>query len=144
MATVKRLTWQAVLKLSDLLANKIVDSGTEFDMLVGLARGGLIPSRLLSDRLNVKKVASIGISYEGSGRTNPMVYSLPSPVKKGQKILLIEDRIESGKSLKKAMEILDSQGAVTHTACYFSSNSSVLRPDYYLHETDDDIIFPWE
>jgi len=144
MAKTKKLTWHAVLKLSDQLAAKIEDSGIEFDVLIGLARGGWVPTRLLSERLNVKRIASIGISYEDEERTKLTAYSMPSPIEKGQKILLIEDRLESGKSLKKATEIFKSQGADIKTACFFTSADSVIRPDYILEETDNQIIFPWE
>ena len=113
-------------------------------MLIGLARGGWIPTRLLSDRLNVKEIASIGIGYEDEARTKLKAYALPGLARTGLKVLLIEDRLESGKSLRKAFEILCEQGAAVKTAAYFSRTDSVMTPDYCLCQTNDDIIFPWE
>ncbi len=144
MAIIRKLTWEDVLLLSDQLGAKIMESGVEIDVLIGLARGGWIPTRLLSDRLNVKKIASIGIGYEDEARTELNAYSLPGLATTGLKFLLIEDRLESGKSLRKAFEILCEQGAAVQTAAYFSRTDSVMTPDYCLGQTNDDIIFPWE
>ena len=144
MTVTKKLSWEEVLKLSDQLADKIRQSGTEIDILVGLARGGWVPTRLLSDRLQVKKLASIGIGYEDAARTKLNAYSLPGLVGVPSNILLIEDRLESGKSLQKAVEILAGHGVGIKTACYFFRPDSVLVPDYYIEQNDDDIIFPWE
>ena len=143
MSTVKR-TWEEVLQLSDKLANKIKETGIQIDILIGLARGGWIPTRLLSDRLGVKRITSIGLAYEDTSRTELVAYSLPAEIKRGQYILLIEDRLESGRSLKRATEILEERGALVLTACYFFRSDSVVTPDFYVDQTDDDIIFPWE
>ena len=143
-AKAEKLSWEEVLKLSDTLANKIKISGFEPQLLVALARGGWIPARLLSDRLGVKRLVSIGLAYEDAARTKLVPYSLPGEPTKGQKILLIEDRLESGRSLKRAAEILLEQGAIVKTACYFFRQDSVVEPDYYETQTDSDIIFPWE
>lgn len=140
----KELSWDEVMKITDILANKINGSNFHPDWLVGLARGGWIPTRLLSDKITVKKLASIGITYTDSERKVLEAYSLPSMIQKGQKILLIEDRLESGKSLKKAKEIFETKGIIVKTACYFIMTKSVITPDFFLDLNDEDIIFPWE
>ena len=129
---------------TDQLAGKIIESGVKFDMLIALVRGGLIPVRLLSDKINVKKIASIGIAYEDNDRESLYLYSSPVFVGNDLNILIVEDRIESGRSLKLATDYFRKNSAIIRTASYYVQTDSIIIPDYYLSTTNENIIFPWE
>ena len=60
------------------------------------------------------------------------------------KILLVEDMIETGKSLIIAKEYLESKGAKVKTACLYTMPMSEIIPDYFLKEVPTPLPFPWE
>ena len=140
----RRISWENLELFTDQLAGKIIESGVKFDMLIALVRGGLIPVRLLSDKINVKKIASIGIAYEHNDRERFSLYSSPVFVGNDLNILIVEDRIESGRSLKLATDYFRKNSAIIRTASYYVQTDSIIIPDYYLSTTNENIIFPWE
>jgi len=74
------------------VASKIKSSGEEFDAIVGIARGGWIPARILSDFLGVKRLISMQVSsYQGL--TKKAVKSLDEYrlAATERKILLVDD-----------------------------------------------------
>ena len=140
----KKINWDEFVKYTEILANKIIDSKFNPDMLVAIARGGWIPARFLSKILNVEKLASIGMSYQDKTRTEIVTYSVPLINPQIKSILLIEDRLESAKSLNEAKNIFEREGLLVCTCSLFVHSKSIIIPDYYIESNDEEIIFPWE
>jgi uncharacterized protein len=139
-----RLTWEAVSSLTDDLARIIRDDTFQPNLIIAVARGGFIPARLLSSRLNVKRMGSIGITYEGSARKTPRIYNISGPIDSTDRILLVEDALETGRSLADAREKLSSDAAAVHTVAYFYRPDSVITPDYSIRMISRLPEFPWE
>jgi hypoxanthine phosphoribosyltransferase len=138
------MNFPEILSHTATLACKIKASGFQPDFLVGLARGGWIPTRLLSDALSVREILSIGMRYTDASRTSLVAYSLPAPMPTGKRLLLIEDCRESGRSLLEARRILESAGNQVRTACLFITDGTPLEPDYFLARLPAPPRFPWE
>jgi len=62
----------------------------------------------------------------------------------GQNVLLVEDILETGKSLQTALKYLKSKGANVRTAAIYVLPDSEVKPDFYLSEETGAIIFPWD
>ena len=86
----------------------------------------------------------LGIKYEDETRTKLITYSKPSIPKECKKILLVEDMLESGKSIKWAYEYYSNQGYDVKTACLFIMKKTEFIPDFYIKTIDEKIRFPWE
>ncbi|MDR5878795.1 phosphoribosyltransferase family protein [Caballeronia sp. LZ032] len=138
------MDFSEVLGLVKSLANRISASGFRPDYLVGLARGGWIPTRLLSDELGVKEILSVGLRYADTNRTTLVAYSLPSPMPNGKKLLLIEDCLESGRSLVEAKRLLEREKNFVQTASIFITDRTLERPDFFVHHLQLPPSFPWE
>lgn len=111
---------------------------------MAVARGGWIPTRLLSTHLAVKNIVSIGIKYADATRTKLTTYSLPQVPDGVKNILLVEDMLESGNSLKWASEFYKENGySVKTVACYVTPKTSFIV-DYFLRKVPLDTKFPWE
>ncbi|MCK5234489.1 MAG: hypothetical protein KAJ20_00405 [Candidatus Aenigmarchaeota archaeon] len=123
------------------LSRKIGESGYEPDMIIGILRGGAIPARYLSTALDVKKMSAIEVVKDGEGRR---VVAAPTYDLDGLEILLVEDMLESGKSLDVGEKYLESKGAIVTTACFYIMPQTVIKPDFYLEEIEDVVNFPWE
>src|SRR5437016_5196221 len=111
------------------------------DIIVGVVRGGIIPARLLSSYLNVKDMYCITVKKVGNERkvTNEILENI-----KGKQILLVEDMLETGKSLRAAKKYLEEKEAIVKTACLYTLPLSEIKPDYVLREVKEVITFPWE
>lgn len=113
----------------------------KFDMIVGITRGGVVPARILSSLLNVPKMACISVEKQGEERK--VITELLEDLS-GKTILLVEDMLETGRSLMMAKNYLESKGAKVKTACLYTLPSSEVKPDYCLKEVEGVVEFPWE
>jgi uncharacterized protein len=118
------------------------------DVIVGICRGGWIPARVLSDLLDNSNLANVRTeSYTGIGKAvdQPILTQEVSMDVKGKKVLLVDEIVDSGQSLKLIIDHINQQGASeVKTATLYYKPSSVIKPDYYENETLNWIIFPWE
>lgn len=130
------------------LAQKIIDSGLEFDRVVALAKGGLAFARSISDLTGVKEISSMTVEfYPLIGQTSeaPIItQSLPLTIR-NERILLFDDLIDSGKTLQVALEYIKHLGPKSvHTATFFTKPHSPFKPDFSVEEVDAWVIFPNE
>ena len=136
---IQRLTYE----LADLVREKY-----EFDVIVGVARGGWIPARLLSDLLNRDYVGTIRIRfYSDVGKTleEPIIEQDLSIEVKDKRVLLVDDVADTGKSLKVALNrILEFSPKEVKIAVYHVKPRSEIIPDFYVEATDKRIVYPWE
>lgn len=131
-------------KLTDEVAALVRASSKQLNYIVAVARGGLIPARLLSSRLNVSRMATIGITYRDRERSDREFYSFPSPITSDDAILLVEDVLETGRSLADARAKLESEGADVATAAFYYQPRSIVVPDFSLGVREVIPRFPWE
>jgi len=139
-----QLSWNDFRSACIQLAATIRSSNFQPDILVAVARGGWIPTRYLSDILDVKKIASIGLMYSDAQRNTLVTYSIPDPITKGADLLLIEDFLETGVSLINARDILNKLGANVRTASLYYQAGTAILPDYSIGSIDSKLVFPWE
>ena len=132
------MNWQTLEQEIALLAGKI---DTKVDIIVGITRGGLIPARLLSSSLGVKKMFCLSVEKIGDDRK--VVTDILENIT-GKSILLVEDMLESGRSLIVAKQYLESKGAIVKTACLYTMPMSEVIPDFSLKEVEVVVKFPWE
>lgn len=111
------------------------------DVVVAVVRGGLIPATVFANRFNVRKVYVIKVSHVGDGRKIKREFA---PEVAGKKVLLVEDMINTGKSLAAAKEYLEGKGAEVKTACLYTTPVSVMQPDYSIRQVPEAVEFPWE
>lgn len=138
------ISWNSVAGLTDDLAIHITKEKCGINLIVAVARGGFVPAYLLSTRLGIKRLSSIGIMYVDSERARREIYSFPSPIGEHHRILLVEDALETGRSLSDARDRLVAAGAIVWTAAFFYQSQSIICPDFSLGERDNLPRFPWE
>ncbi len=142
-------SWKHMDLLSLNICQQIVKSGDcNFDRVITLARGGWPIARSIVDYLSIDKIASIGVRlYKGINSQNeePELYQdLPISVE-GERILLVDDVADSGKSLLFVLEYLKNKKVkdVTTATLFYKPRSKVV-PDYYAAKTSQWIVFPYD
>ena len=156
--TKKFVTWEDVEAGCISIANKVGD--TQIDLIIGLARGGLIPARLLAQYLDVPRIMCMGISsYNGQEKTNRIVtyqqigQSLQYGI--GEKklisesnILVVDDLSDTGDTFAYALLELcetNTPRSIKSAALYVKPDAKYI-PDLYYRKlkTNPWIVFPWE
>ena len=141
-------SWDDIYDYCIQVADQVKGSDYDPEILVAVARGGWIPGRVLSDILEIQNVATIQVEhYVGIYETHPepkIIQTLSKEVE-GQRVLLVDDISDSGKSLELLEEHMAEQGAaeVKIAALYFKP-WSVVKPDFFVRETDAWVCFPHE
>ena len=111
------------------------------DAVIGIARGGVVPAVLLSKFLKVKDMYVLKVRREGTER-RIMAEIVPDVA--GMHILLVEDMLETGKSMIAAKEYLEERGVEVKTTCLYTMPQSEIKPDFSLKEITEVVPFPWE
>ena len=142
------LGWEDIYNLTLQLSERVVSSAYEPNVIVGIARGGWIPARILSDVLYTQTMWNVRIEYYtelGVRGPEPRVTQPLSVPLEGKKILLVDEVADTGESLHHATEYIKSLGvAEVRTAVLHLKPTSVVRPDYYIQEVSAWIVYPWE
>lgn len=142
------LTWEGFGTASRELAQAVADSGFEPDIIIAVARGGLLPAGALSYSLGVKLSDAINVEFY-----TDVHETLPDPVLlaplldtdniTGKKLLVVDDVADSGRTLALVIDILKGYDAEVRSAVIYGKARSVVEPDYVWRQTDQWIVFPW-
>lgn len=163
MASDKRfITAEDLLRDSFALGAAILDSGFRPTFLVGIWRGGapigIAVQELLefrgvqTDHIAIRTSAYSGIDErQKTVRVHGIDY-LVSRLNAEDRLLLIDDVFDSGRSLEAVLDELAQRcrrnlpGQIRIATVYYkpSRNLSRLKPDYFVHETEQWLVFPHE
>jgi len=137
-------TWKIYALLLDLV-DQIRKA--DFDVIVGVARGGWSPTRIMSDLPENPELANVKAEfYLGVAKTKsePVITQPVSVSMRGKKVLIVDDVVDTGKSLRLVRLHSKEQGATDVNATIFYKPWSVVTRDLYELETSHWIVFPWE
>jgi uncharacterized protein len=141
-------TWNQIYEILLCQAQKIKTQNYKPDLIIAIARGGVVPARILSDLLETPNLSFIQIEfYTNINQTlqEPTLKQTLTTNVTGKKILLIDDISDTGKSLKLAKTHLQHQGAIEiKTATLYKKTQSVTTPDFYEKQTTNWVVFPWD
>lgn len=143
-----KVTWDEYNRLVERLALTVYESGYRFNQIICIARGGLRVGDVLS-RIYEQPLAILSThSYTSEGGTirGDLVIAehmtMTSP-KLGQRVLLVDDMVDSGHTLEKVVATLPvrfPQITSMKTAVLWWKACSVFRPDFHVDYLPDN---PW-
>ncbi|MBI9044112.1 MAG: hypothetical protein JEZ06_06480 [Anaerolineaceae bacterium] len=152
------ITWLDVDKLIDHLVPQFED---EFDAMVMVTRGGIIPGGLLAEALNLTTIltASVDFPAEMEMETKqkeksrwlawPKFLQFPDiDLLNERRVLIVDDVWGSGKTITAVKNRISSANGIPYT-CVLHFNPyrnlfSPSKPNYYAASTDAYIVYPWE
>ncbi|AWB96797.1 phosphoribosyltransferase [Agromyces badenianii] len=142
------LTWDEFGDAARSLAEDVLRSGFRPDVVIAIARGGLLLAGAISYALGTKACGSINVEfYSGIDERlpEPVLHPpmLDAPALGGKRVLLVDDVSDSGRTLAKVLGLLTDEGADVRTATLYTKSHTVLAPDFDYRRTDDWIVFPW-
>jgi hypoxanthine phosphoribosyltransferase len=142
------LTWDGFGTATRDLARSIVSSGFEPEVVVAIARGGLLPAGAIAYGLGAKNCGAINVEfYTGIGTVLDAPEVLPPELDMayldGRRVLLVDDVADSGKTLALAVQLLKDKGADVRSVTIYTKPTTIIQPDYAWKDTDLWINFPW-
>ena len=141
------LTWELFGTASRELAQLVADD-YEPDMILSIARGGLLIGGALGYALSVKNVYTMNVEfYTGVDERLEVPRILPPAPDfvdaSHFKILIADDVADTGHTLRSVLDFCEGKVAETRTACLYEKSHSVVKCDYVWKKTDLWINFPW-
>ncbi len=149
---VKVLSWSDVYDCISVLADKILGSGWIPDVIIAIARGGLVPAMLLSDFLGVKSILTMQLEHwPAPGQVEATVrlkFDIPPVDLSGKRVLIVDDIADTGDTLlfaKSHIEAKYSNVSIRTAAMHVRKNRAKFLPDYWSVEVESDhwIMYPW-
>ncbi len=139
------LSWEMFGELCRALAMRV---GREYEpeMVVGIARAGVIPGAILASILRVD-FHSMKISRRDGAelvRERPAILSAAPAQARGKRVVLIDEVTTSGETFRLGLAALRDVGcAEIRTGAVFVRPRG-YKPDFLALETDSTVVFPWD
>lgn len=143
------LTWDDVDKLIDHL---IPQFQGEFDALLMVTRGGIIPGGMIAEAINIETVLTAAVRFSPGVDKKlawPTFLQFPSDLLlTGRKVLVVDDVWNSGRTIISVRARVEQAGGIPELAVlHYKPESSLFprdAPHYYAARTDAYIVYPWE
>src|SRR3989339_738596 len=150
---VVNLSWQDVEHDTLVIIDKMKNDGFEPDMIVSIARSGLIPAALIAHPLGNKQLYVVKIDFSKTQRAGKDQDLMERPVitqeltkdVRGLKVLVVDEMAVSGSTLKMMKSYMDmKQPQEVRYAVLYKQPWSEFTPDYSGREIEAWPVYPWK
>ncbi|MGH7469720.1 MAG: phosphoribosyltransferase [Longimicrobiales bacterium] len=142
---VLELTWEVFGEFCRALAVKVAQSGYRPDLVIGIAKAGVIPGAVIAsilrcDFFSMKISRDVGVERV---RSRPKIFSAAPREAAGKQVLIVDEIATSGETLRMALNAVRQVSPLDmKTAVSFAKGK--YNPDFYALKTEATIIFPWD
>ena len=145
---VEVLTWSAFGDASRELAILVARSGYRPGILLGIARGGLLPAAAIAYALDVKNLFMMSIEfYTGVDERLDFPVMLPPLLSAvdiaGARVLVVDDVADTGGTLKLVKDFCAEHVADVRCAVLYEKPRSLVKCEYVWKRTGHWVNFPW-
>jgi hypoxanthine phosphoribosyltransferase len=147
------LTWDDVDRL---IKHLLPQFDSEFEAMVMITRGGIIPGGMLAEAMGVTAILTAAVDFPAEmERERAGLFAWPHFIQfpedaqlRGRRCLVVDDVWGSGRTITAVKNRISAAGGFCWT-CVMHFNPyrnlfGTLRPDYYAAVTDAHIVYPWE
>lgn len=138
--------WEFFGELCRALALKVARSGWDPEIIVGIAKAGVIPGAVVASILR-RDFFSLKITRDLDGLApgdRPRILSAAPKEARGKRVLIVDEVCTSGETLRMATNALRSVGPEEIRTATSLVKVGGHRPDFYALETEATTIFPWD
>ena len=133
------VSWEELHRDTRALAWRLAD--LQFEKIVGIARGGLVPAAIVARELSIRNVDNVSIaSYEGKVQGQPRV--MKGLEGDGEGVLVVDDLVDTGVTARLVRELLPK----AHIATVYAKPAGRDDVDTFVTMVSQDtwIVFPWD
>lgn len=146
------ISWKEV---ESLISSLIPQFDTEFDCLMMVAPGGVIPAGILAAALQIQTILLAQVSFPPDpDQKKSKLFSWPAFIQfpddehlHKQEILIVNNAWGAGRSSRAVQKKIEAAGGTAHTCVlHYNPYRNLLKtkPEFYGAITDAYIIYPWE
>lgn len=148
-----KLSWQEVERDALHIVHKMARDKFQPDIIISLARSGLIPAALISYCIGNKQLYTVKADFsktQTSGklqdlRSRPVLSQRIKKSLKGLKILVVDEMTVSGETLKLVAKYLKTKHPKeVRYAVLYKQPWSQFKPDYFGRLLDKWPLYPWK
>jgi hypoxanthine phosphoribosyltransferase len=130
------------------LAHDVVRSGYQPDIILAIARGGLIPAGSLGYALSIKNTYVMNVEYyTGVDQRLDVPVFLPPHLDligvEDKQFLIVDDVADTGHTLQMVRDFCAGKVSDVRCAVIYEKPRSVIQCEYVWKRTDRWIEFPW-
>ncbi len=142
------LGWEQFGAAGRELAGTVVADGFRPDLLLAIARGGLLIAGSMAYALGMKSCCVINVEYyTGVDERLEVPVILPPNLDlidlSDAHLLIVDDVADTGETLALVADTVKPQVQELRTAVLYEKSRSIVQCDYVWRRTDDWIMFPW-
>jgi uncharacterized protein len=142
------MTWDHLGEASRQLAQAVVESGYVPDIVLAIARGGLLPGGAVAYALGVKNSCAMNVEFytDVDQRLQVPLILPPAPelIDLGDaRMLIVDDVADTGRTLEVVHDFCADKVAEVRTAVLYEKPHTIVKCDYVWRRTDRWIDFPW-
>ena len=144
----ERMDWSHLGIAAQTLAQQVVSDGYPPDIVLAIARGGLLVGGALGYALGVKNTFTMNVEfYTGVDERLPMPMILP-PVPElvdldEARVLIADDVADTGRTLALVKDFCADRVGEARVAVLYEKPGSIVHCEYVWRRTDRWIDFPW-
>lgn len=142
------LGWELFGEASRDLARAVHDDGYEPDIILAIARGGLLIAGALGYALSIKNLYTMNVEYYTGVDERLEVPMILPPTPElvdvsDARVLIADDVADTGHTLAAVSEFCSGKVAEVRAAVLYEKPRSVVQCQYVWRRTDRWIDFPW-
>jgi len=150
---VVKLTWEDVEKDTLEIINRMQADNFEPDVIVSIARSGLIPASMIAYALGNKKLYVIKVDFSKTQKDGqdqelfdkPIITQELSQNLQGLKVLVVDEMAVSGSTLKLVSDYMKIKDpAEVKYAVLYRQPWADFEPDYYGSKIEEWPMYPWK
>ena len=121
------VSWREIETLTKILAEKIIATGKEFNSVSTITRGGLVPARLLSDRLDIHQI-------------------LVDKNKIPTDSVFVDDIYDSGDTFKKTLSKVEDPSKLVFATLFARRGKRYPKQLIFAKKTrgNEYVVYPWD
>lgn len=142
------VSWAELDRLCGDLAEQV---GSDYDLVLAITRGGLVPAGILAYRLDLREILVAGVEFYTSGGATheaPIFGHFPdAELLRNKRVLVVDEVWETGETMAAVVERVAAAGGVPKTAVihYKPGRSRVaLQPDFHAALADGWVTYPYK
>lgn len=144
----ERMEWSELGTAARWLAQTVHDDGYRPDIILAIARGGLLPGGALGYALGVKNTYTMNVEFYTDVDQRLDVPMVLPPVPEfvdvtAERLLIVDDVADTGATLEVVQKFCAGKVAEVRTAVLYEKPRSIVKCDYVWRRTDRWITFPW-
>ena len=145
------VSWKEIEEWTKGIMKMVIENHYNPDIIIGIARGGLVPARMVADYLFKKDLLSIKTEHWGLTATINGKAVLKEKLNydvTGKKVLIVDDITDTGESMKLSYNYVKSiNPADVKTTSMLYIDGSNYTPDFYGKGLSKEewawFVFPW-